>query len=112
MINEILTSAGFIKNETYTQTAFSKPPKDTFCVYLQDETVSGSDEKGYLKRNSVTIELYAYDFPNIDAENSLEKVLNEHFSDFIDGYSNDGREFLKTEQMYLTVYRFEYYKKI
>lgn len=112
MIDEILTSAGFIKDKTYIQTTFNKPPSDTFCVYLIDDDVSGSDEKAYTSKKSVTIELYAPNFADEDAEKSIEKVLKEHYADFIDGYECDGRQFLKNEQLYLTVYRFEYYEKI
>ena len=56
MVNKILELSGFIRNKTYKQTRFIKPPNTTYAVYHDNYVTGGSDDVPLLKRRSITIE--------------------------------------------------------
>lgn len=107
MVNEILTGAGFIKDKTYKETRFLTPPREeTYAVYLDSVTGRGADDVNTIEDHSVSIELYEY-YPDNDSEVRLENEFNKRGVE----YTKEARYWLETEQLYQTVYDFNYTKK-
>lgn len=107
MIDEILTSAGFIKDKTYTETVFRNPPAVTFCVYSDEVETDGSDFDCELETHTIDIELYALNKPDKAAEKRIKKALKKlgiHYTKF-------ERIWLQSEKYYQTVYEYTYTEK-
>lgn len=110
MVNEILTNAGFVENETYRETRFLKSPKSTYAVYMVSFTVSGADDAGLEKYKLTTIELYEY-APDPEAEARVEAELNARYHLMSDGWEKQNRYWIEEEQLYQVVYTFEHIEK-
>lgn len=110
MVNKILEASGFVKNETYKKTRFIKPPKKTYAVYNDDYSVSGSDDVALLIRKSITIEVYEY---RSDKEviRKIENSLDNYYPLMVDGWKKEDRYYIDSENIYQTVYTFEYIEK-
>lgn len=106
MVKDILNRAGFVEGETFKETRFLRPPKDTYCVYFDSYDRRGSDDKNLLKEHSISIELYAYKF-DYQSEENLENVLDELGIE----YEKSERYWLESEQLYQTIFNFEYIEK-
>lgn len=106
MVKQILTSAGFVKNETFRETRFVKPPKTTYAVYLDSYESRGADGYNLIKDHDYTIEMYAY-APDPDAERNIEASLDMYGIE----YTKDDRYWLNEEQLYQTVYTFNFLEK-
>lgn len=107
MIDEILSAAGFEKDVTYTETLFRNPPPKTFCVYFDDIETDGSDFDCEIINHNVSVELYALNKPDKEAEKRLEKALKKSGLH----YSKLGRAWIQSEKYYQTVYDFSYTEK-
>lgn len=107
MIDDILTSAGFVENKTYIETLFRHPPKQTFCVYFDEIKTDGSDFNVDIEEHSVMIELYALDKPDKAAEIRLENILKSKGIH----YNKIPRIFIDSEKYYKTVYEFDFTEK-
>lgn len=104
MVKDILTSAGFVENETYRETQFLTPPREkTYAIYLDSMDSRGADNINLIEDHSVTVELYEY-YPDNDAEVRLETVLSKRGIEF----HKEARYWLETEQLYQVIYTFDY----
>lgn len=106
MVNEILSGAGFIKNQTYRETMFKKPPKTTYAVFNDTKTVRGPDNVNAITEHEVNIELYEY-APDPDAEDAIEA----QFDDVGIPYIKQNRYWIAEEQLYQVIYEFNYLTK-
>lgn len=106
MVNKILTGAGFIKNQTYRETMFKKPPKSTYAIYNDTKTVRGPDYVNAITEHEVNIELYEY-APDPDAEAAIEAQLDA----FGQMYIKQNRYWINEEQLYQVIYEFNYLTK-
>lgn len=107
MIDQILKSAGFIKDKTYKETRFLKVPSETFCVFLDSAEAWGSDHENRLVRHSTSIELYS---ERVDkaAEKRIESTLNELGIE----WSRTDRMWIPEDQFFEVVYDFEWIEKL
>ena len=103
MVKQILTDAGFVENETFKETMFSRPPQTTYAVYLDSITRRGADKINLITEHSVSIELYEY-YPDRDSEANIEVEFDRLGIE----YSKESRYWLETEQLYQVVYTFNY----
>lgn len=106
MVNQILTGAGFVLNETYKETRFLKPPRTTYAIYNDSRTRRGADGINLLTEHDITIELYEY-APDPGAEQRIE----EQFDALGVEYTRQNRYWIHNEQMYQVIYDFSYTKK-
>lgn len=106
MVNEVLTGAGFIKNKTYKETRFLKPPAVTYAVYMDSFTRYGADGLNLIKDHDYTIELYSY-YPDPDAESRIESSFDALGLE----YDKDDRYWIQEEQIYQVVYTFKHIEK-
>ena len=106
MVKKILTEAGFVEGETFEETQFISPPDTTYAVFMDSFTRRGADGLNLLKDHSYTIELYS-EFPDPEAEARLEAKLDEYAIE----YEKDDRIWIQAEQMYETVYTFDFVEK-
>ena len=110
MVNDILTLAGFVKNETFRAVRFTKPPKSTYAVYHDSVERGGGDTVALYKRHSVTIEIYSYS-PDPSAEALIEAQLDAFYPLMIDGWSKQDVYWIEEEKLYQVIYEFEYFEK-
>lgn len=107
MIKTILTQAGFIENVTFKETRFLYPPKEeTYCVYMDSMRGRGSDSYNYIKEHSYTIEVYQYLQDNL-SEEKIERILDNLGLE----YEKHERYWIEKEQLYQTIYEFDYIEK-
>lgn len=106
MIRRILTEAGFVEGETFTETQFISPPRATYAVYHDSFTRRGADGVNLLKEHSITIEVYS-EFPDPEAEARIEAVLDKYGIE----YDKADRYWIQAEQLYQVVYTFDYIEK-
>lgn len=106
MVNKILCHANFILNKTYKETRFLKPPKETYAVFTDSYNRRGADDCNLITEHSIDIELYSYS-PNPDAEKRIE----DSFDYFKIPYTKNPRFWIQTEQLFQTIYSFEYIEK-
>jgi hypothetical protein len=106
MVKKILTEAGFVENETFTETQFITPPRATYAVYMDSFTRRGADGLNLLKEHTYTIEIYS-EFGDPESEAQLEAILDRYGIEF----EKDDRYWIQAEQLYQTVYTFEFVTK-
>lgn len=106
MVKRVLSTAGFVENETFRETLFIKPPRTTYAIYLDSYTRRGADNFNLVRDHDYTIELYSY-FPDPDAEKRIETVLDELGIE----YEKSERYWIQGEQLYQVVYTFNYIEK-
>lgn len=106
MVKKVLCGAGFVEDETFRETRFLKPPKETYAIYLHAYTRGGADGLNLVKYCEDTIELYSYK-PDPAAEARLEKS----FDDLGLEYEKSERMWIDEEQLYEVVYSFSYTEK-
>ena len=106
MVKDILTEAGFVEGETFEETQFISPPDTTYAVFMDSFTRRGADGLNLLKEHSCTIEIYS-DFGDPEAEARLEAVLDRRGIEF----EKDDRYWIQSEQLYQTVYTFDFITK-
>jgi hypothetical protein len=106
MVKRVLTEAGFVEGKTFRETRFLKPPKSTYAVYLDSFYSRGADGFNLIKDHSYTVELYSY-APDPEAEVKIEKALD----DLGLAYEKEPRTWLNEEQLYQTIYFFNYIEK-
>ena len=102
MINEILTATGL----PFRKTRFTKPPKGTYAVYMDDVENDGPDGINAIRTHDYTVELYS-PTPDDEAEEKLESILDERGV----RWSKQDRTWIQSEQLYQTVYDFQYIEK-
>ena len=106
MVKNILTEAGFEINKTFKETRFLKPPKTSYCIYLDNFTRRGGDSVNLIKDHDYTIELYSYTI-DLEAENNIEQSLDIYGFE----YDKSERFWLDSEQLYQIIYTFNYIEK-
>lgn len=106
MVKRVLTGAGFVEDKTFKETRFLKPPKTTYAVFMDSFTRRGADGLNLIKDHTYTIELYSYK-PDPNAEARIEAKLDEYAIE----YDKDDRYWIQEEQLFQTVYTFEYIEK-
>lgn len=110
MVKKILTGAGFVEDETFRETRFLKPPETTYAVFMDSYKTGGGDSVAFIKRHTITIELYEYT-PDPNAEALVETMLHEYYPLMVDGWEKEDRYWIEEEQLYQVVYTFEYIEK-
>jgi uncharacterized protein (UPF0305 family) len=106
MVKKILTEAGFVEGETFEETQFISPPDVTYAVFMDSFTRKGADRVNLLKVHTYTIEVYS-EFPDPEAEARIEEILDKYGIE----YDKDERFWIQSEQLYQTVYTFEFIEK-
>lgn len=106
MVHKILTGAGFVLNSTYRETRFLKPPKSTYAVYNDTQTVRGPDNINAIVSHVVSIELYEY-APDSAAEAAIEAQFDKAGLEYI----KQSRYWLAEEQLYQVIYEFNFTEK-
>ena len=107
MVKKILTGAGFVDGETFTETQFISPPRTTYAVYHDSFTRRGADGLNLIKEHSYTIEVYS-EFGDPEAEARIEATLDSYGIE----YDKDDRYWIQSEQMCQTVYTFNFIEKL
>lgn len=102
MINQILTAAAI----PYRRARFPKPPETTYAVYTDDIERDGADGINLITRHNITVELYEY-APDDAAEQAIEDALDAAGRE----WSKQDRYWIQPEQLYQTVYEFNYFEK-
>lgn len=106
MVKRILNAAGFVEGRTFKQTRFLKPPDDPYAVYMDSYERWGSDDKNFLTEHSYTIELYCRT-PSPEKEDAIETALDNAGIN----YEKQERYWIQDEQLYQTIYSFDYIEK-
>ncbi len=106
MVKRVLTNAGFVEGETFKETRFLKPPKDTYAVFNDSFTRRGADGFNLIRDHEYTIELYSY-VPDPDAESRIE----ESFDKLGLEYEKVDRYWIQSEQLYQVIYSFNFTEK-
>ena len=106
MVKQVLTDAGFVENKTFKETRFLKAPTTTYAVFLDSFTRRGADGLNLIKDHDYTIELYSYK-PDPDAEARIEASLDALGLE----YDKDERYWIQGEQLYQTIYTFNFIEK-
>lgn len=103
MVNKILTAAGI----AYRRSRFTKPPAGTYAVWMDDITTDGPDGMPpSIFHHSVTVELYEPK-PDDAAVAALEAQLSARGLH----WTKQDRYWIQSEQMYQTIYEFNYIEK-
>lgn len=106
MIKKILTTAGFVENETFRRTRFLQPPLGTYAVYMDDVETDGPDGMNRVYTHSYTVELYEQ-APDDAAEARIEEAIDAAGLN----YKKQDRYWLQDEQLYQVIYEFIYIEK-
>ena len=106
MVNRILTQAGFVAGKTYRETRFLKPPKVTYAIYNDTQTVRGPDNVNAVTEHEVNIELYEY-APDPDSEAAIESQFDAVGMSYI----KQNRYWISEEQIFQVIYEFNYLDK-
>lgn len=103
MVEEILTAAGIPERGS----RFVKPPAGTYAVWFDDLETDGPDGMPpAIFTHGVTVELYE---PKPDPEKV--EALEAQMSARGLHWTKQARYWIKTEQMYQTIYEFSYTEK-
>lgn len=103
IVETILTAA----NVPHREARFIKPPAGTYAVWFDDIVqTDGPDYINSIKQHSYTIELYASP-ADPTAETAIENAIDEAGL----RWSKQRRYWIQTEQMYQTIYEFDYIEK-
>lgn len=107
MVREILTESGFVEGETFAETQFVSPPRNTsYAVFNDSFTRRGGDGINLIKDHTYTIELYS-EWPDPEAETRIESVFDARGVEF----DKDERFWIQAEQLYQTIYTFRHIEK-
>lgn len=102
LLDDILAGVG----PPHKETCFLKPPKETYLVWFDDVTRRGADDRNMVADHAVTFELYAYK-PDPGAEKGVEKALDAACVE----WQKTARQWVQSEQLYMTIYYFDYIEK-
>lgn len=103
MVKDILNAIGI----KYKQTRFLKAPSQSYIVYLHDYEVRGADHKNLIRENDITLELYSYSIDE-QSESLIEYELNKRNIE----YKKQNSYWIDSEQLYQTIYEFNYIEKV
>lgn len=99
MIDTVMSSVAI----PYRETRFQRPPTETYAVWTDNVSASGSDAENMILTHGYTIELYEYK-PDAAAESSIESALDEAGL----RWTKQPRYWLQIEQLYQVIYEFEF----
>lgn len=102
MVNDILIASGI----QYRRARFTKPPADTYAVFIDDVTTDGPDGMNRIYTHDITVEVYE-PAPDDAAEEALEAALDAAGL----YWTKQDRFWLQNEQRYQVVYEFTYIEK-
>ena len=85
---------------------FIKPPPLPYIVFTDDTDIGGSDTENNIADRTISIELYSLNIDYI-SEALIKNLLNEK----VLKYKND-RIWIDTEQMFESIYDFNFLEKI
>lgn len=97
-VDDILDETGL----PFAACAFNNPPDETYAVYHEEITRRGADLMNCITEYDATIEIYAYDFYDDRAVQSVARALDRHNIE----YKQYETMFINSEHLYCT--RFEY----
>lgn len=93
---------------------FVKPPQLPYITFLEDKEIRGISTDNLIIFNGVTVELYT-SLPDTELETKVRNVI---IDDILKNSNNDdefevnqNREYIESEQMYMTVYDFTLIEK-
>ena len=90
----------------YKEVRYLQPPREAYAVYFDDVDHYGADYLIALENHSVRIELYTSTI-----EPAIEASIQIRLEDLNIEYNVGERTWLNSEQLYMTVYYFDYIKK-
>lgn len=102
MIKQILTTAGI----PFRKTRFTKPPAETYAVYMDDISTDGPDGINRIFIHDYTVEVYEPK-PDDAAEEAIEAALNGAGM----RWTKQDRYWLQDEQRYQVIYEFTHREK-
>jgi hypothetical protein len=102
LLNSVLDAITLPKAETM----FKLPPKGTYLVWMDSLSRRGADTVNCLSEHAISLEVYAYKIDRA-AEKQVEDVLDS----FAIHFERQERQWLQTEQLFLTIYDFSYTEK-
>lgn len=103
MVEELVTAAGIAERGS----RFVKPPEGNYAVWFDDIDTDGPDGTApMIYRHAVTLELYT-PRPDPDAEAALEQQMGLRGLHWV----KYPRYWIQTEQLYQTIYEFDYTEK-
>lgn len=106
MVEQILEAAGFVRNRTYRETRFLKPPATTYCIYNDTREIRGHDSANAIVYHEVNIEMYEYQ-PDPESEEALEASFDLAAVPYI----KQNRYWMNEEQLYQIIYEFNFTTK-
>lgn len=96
------------------ENCFVKPPSLPYLVFTQDKNVKGISNKIFIIDSDISIELYV----SLPDEKLEEKVMKVIINNILSISNNDeeieisqNREYIKSEQMYMTTFVFNLIEK-
>lgn len=92
----------------YKETRFPQPPEGAYIVYRDDVTTDGPDGIPCMLTHGVTFELYA---PTLKGAKAAEASIEDAITAAGLQWTKQAAYWLQTEQLYQTVYEFEYIEK-
>ncbi|MBR5865725.1 MAG: hypothetical protein IKY89_05580 [Alistipes sp.] len=104
MINKILQPTAL----PYKEARFPQPPAGAYIVYMDDVATDGPDYKPSILTHGVTFELYATRLEELKA---AEAKIETQITAAGLQWTKQAAYWLQTEQLYQTVYEFEYIEK-
>lgn len=108
MVKKILTDAGFIEGTTYKESRFLASPRSgSYAVYNDEYEARGSDDHIFIREHTYTIELYC-GIPDPDAEERIASAISAAGIQF----EKQERYWIQEEQLYQTVFTFDYIEKL
>lgn len=102
MIKSILDSLNIPNKET----RFIQPPKTTYAVWFDSQSVGGCDSFNVITTHDITIELYEYSI-----DNQTEKLIEDCLNSIPLEYTKQERTWINSENLFQVIYEFTYIKK-
>lgn len=102
MVDEILTAAGV----NHKETRFLSPQTGTYAVWFDEMTTRGADNILLIEEHVCSIEVYA-----AKIDRTTEAKIEEQLAYRAIPYTKSDHYWLDTEQLFQTIYTFDFTKK-
>lgn len=93
---------------------FIKPPKLPYIVFIQKKKIRGISKNNLIIDNDVSVELYE-SLPDSEIENKVNEII---INNILKVFNNDieieiiqDRDYIESEQMYITTFDFNFIEK-
>lgn len=88
------------------ETRFIQPPRSTYVVWFNSQSVGGCDNFNAITTHNITIELYEYSI-----DNKTEKLIEDCLNSIPLEYTKQERTWINNENLFQVIYEFTYIKK-